>query len=321
VGKVDVVAFDKTGTLTLGRPVVRDVVALDGRDPGDILGLAAGAERFSEHPIGRAVVKAAKQKAISLPEPMDFSVLPGFGVTARVDGQHVIVGNRALLAEGGVGGTGELENKAEPLERQGQTAISVAVDGEAAGLITLTDTPRPQARTAIADLKKLGVDQVIMITGDNAGTAAMIAGELGVDRFYAEVLPQDKLRIIRDIQAGGKTVAYAGDGVNDAPALAAADIGIAMGMTGTDVALETADIGLMQDEIERVPYVLGLSRRTLRVIWQNVAFSMSVNVLSVLLGVFGVIGPVIGALMHELSALPVLANSARLINYHDEDPS
>ena len=261
-----------------------------------------------------------QQGEIKLLEPSDFTSQPGFGVTASVSQKKVVVGNRALLADRGIPWSDELNAKLEALEDQGQTVIPVAVDGEVAGLIALTDTPRPQAPTVVAELKRLGVEQVIMITGDNSGTAAIIAHDLGVDRFYVEVLPQDKLQIIRDIQAQGKRVAYAGDGVNDAPALAAAEIGIAMGVAGTDVALETADIGLMQDEIERIPYALGLSRKTLKVIWQNVAFSMSVNILSVLLGVFGVIGPVFGALMHEFSALPVLANSARLINYHDEHP-
>jgi P-type E1-E2 ATPase len=191
----------------------------------------------------------------------------------------------------------------------------VAVNGSIAGLIALADTPRSEAKTAIAELKRLGMHEIIMITGDNSRTAAGIAMELGIDRVFAEVLPQDKLKIIRDLQAGGRKVMFAGDGVNDAPALAAADIGVAMGLAGTDVALETASIGLMADEIELLPQIIDLSRKSLRVIRQNVIFSMSMNVLSLLLGGFGIIGPAIGALMHELSALPVLGNSARLINY------
>jgi Cd2+/Zn2+-exporting ATPase len=314
VGKVDVVAFDKTGTLTFGKPVVSDVISLNGADASHILGLAASAERFSEHPIGRSIVQAAVARDIHLDEPSDFAVLPGFGVTAWVAEQQVIVGNRALLAEHGVAWSAALDHRAQPLEQQGQTVIPLAIDGQVAGLIALADAPRPEARAAIAELKQLNITQVIMITGDNPRAAEMIARELGIDRVYAEALPQDKLKIIRALQAEGKRVAFAGDGVNDAPALAAADIGIAMGMAGTDVALETAGIGLMQDEIERVPHLVGLSRQTLRVIRQNVTFSMSINVLSVLLGSFGIIGPVAGALMHEFSALPVLANSARLIN-------
>lgn len=171
----------------------------------------------------------------------------------------------------------------------------------------------------VKELKQNGVKEVIMITGDNERTAAQIGQALGIDRVYAQVLPQDKLRIIRELQSQGKRVAFVGDGVNDAPALAAAEIGIAMGVTGTDVAMETADIGLMADEIERIPHMIDLSGRTLRVIRQNVIFSMSMNVLSVALGGFGIIGPALGALMHEVSALPVLANSARLINYKNRE--
>ena len=193
--------------------------------------------------------------------------------------------------------------------------MPVAINSRVAGLISLVDVPRPEAKQAIADLKRVGVGEVIMITGDNPRTAEMIAQELGIDRVYAQVLPQDKLNIIRDLQASGKTVLFAGDGVNDAPALAAADVGVAMGLQGTHLALETADIGLMTDEIERIPQIIDLSRRALRVIRQNVIFSMSWNVLSVLLSITGVIGPVFGAVMHELSALPVVGNSARLINW------
>jgi Cd2+/Zn2+-exporting ATPase len=193
--------------------------------------------------------------------------------------------------------------------------VPVAIDSQVAGLISLVDVPRPEAKQAIAELKRVGISEVIMITGDNPRTAEMIAQELGIDRVYAQVLPKDKLKIIRELQASGKTVLFAGDGVNDAPALAAADVGVAMGLQGTHLALETADIGLMADEIERLPQIISLSQNALRVIRQNVVFSMSMNVLSVILGGFGVIGPVVGALMHELSALPVLANSSRLINY------
>jgi Cd2+/Zn2+-exporting ATPase len=171
------------------------------------------------------------------------------------------------------------------------------------------------AQAAIAELKRLGIEQVVMITGDNPRAADQIARQLGIDKVYSQVLPQDKLRILRELQADGKTVAFAGDGVNDTPALAAADVGIAMGLAGSDVALETADIGLMTDEIERIPEVIAISHQALRAIRQNVIFSMSWNVLSLILSVFGVIGPVIGAIMHELSALPALGNSARIIQY------
>ena len=315
VGKVNVVAFDKTGTLTLGKPTVKEVISIDGVSAEQLLASAATAERFSEHPIGKALVAASQQRRLELGEPLEFSVLPGFGITAQVDGQRVIVGNRSLLAENGVSWSPQLDEQVASLEQQGGTVVPVAIDSRVAGLISLVDVPRPEAKQAIAELKRVGVGEVIMITGDNPRAADMIAQELGIDRVYAQVLPQDKLNIIRELQASGKTVLFAGDGVNDAPALAAADVGVAMGLAGTHLALETADIGLMADEIERLPQIISLSKNALKVIRQNVVFSMGMNVLSVILGSFGVIGPVVGALMHELSALPVLANSSRLINY------
>lgn len=315
IGKVDVVAFDKTGTLTLGKPVVKEVIPLKGVEADRLLGLAATVERFSEHPIGRSIVQAAEEKAVTVGEPADFVVLPGFGVKAKVAEQDVIIGKCALVTEHGARLSAEFEDKVKRLEQQGKTVILVMVSGEVEGLITLVDEPRPEAKAAISELKRLGVEQVLLITGDSSGTAERIAGELGVDRFYAQVLPQDKIGILRQLQAQGKKVAFVGDGVNDAPALATADIGIAMGLSGTDLAIETADICLMQDDIARVPYIIGLSRKSLNVIRLNVAFSMSVNILSVVLGSFGIIGPAVGAVMHETSALPVLANSARLVNY------
>jgi heavy metal translocating P-type ATPase len=316
IGKVTVVAFDKTGTLTYGKPVVHDIVPLNGVPQDQILSMAATTERFSEHPIGRSIVQACLDRKLSLGEPEKFEVLPGYGVTAQVDGCTVTIGNRALLVEKGISWASKLDARVCELEDQGRTVIPVAVNGEVAGLITLADTPRQEAQAAIKELKRMGIEEVIMITGDNPRTADRIAKELGIDRFFAQVLPKDKLKIIRDLQANGKKVAFVGDGVNDAPALAAADIGIAMGVGGADVALETADVGLMADEIERIPQIIELSRKSLGVIHQNIIFSMSMNVLSVFLGGFGIIGPVIGALMHESSALPVLANSARLINYN-----
>jgi Cd2+/Zn2+-exporting ATPase len=315
VGKVDVVAFDKTGTLTHGKPVVQNIVSLDGLHRDELLTLAASAERFSEHPIGRSIVQALEIKTLPLREPQEFNVLPGYGVTALIGEHQVVMGNRVLLAEQGISWSDEMETHVLRFESQGHTVVPVAINGSVAGLITLADTPRPEAKNAIAELKRLGIRDVIMITGDNPRTAEYIARELGIDRFFAEVLPQDKLKIIRSLQSEGRKVMYAGDGVNDAPALAAADIGVAMGLAGTDVALETASVGLMADEIERLPQIIDLSRKSLGVIRQNVIFSMSMNVLAVVLGGFGIIGPVVGALMHEFSALPVLANSSRLINY------
>ena len=315
VGKVDVVALDKTGTLTMGQPVVQAVISLNGMDDGLLLGLVGSVERFSEHPIGKAIVAACHEKSIVLEEPSEFKVLPGFGVTASTSQGKLVIGTRALLLENGVALAETTESGIQKLEKSGQIVIPVGLNGSVAGFITLVDQARPEAKQALADLKKMGIKEVIMITGDNPYSAERIAQEMGIDRYFAQVLPQDKLKIIRDLQAEGHKVLFAGDGVNDAPALAAADIGVAMGMGGTDVALETAQIGLMTDEIEKLPLVIGLSRQAFKVIRANVFFSMGVNLISVLLGSFGMIGPVIGAIIHEGSSVPVLANSVRLVNY------
>lgn len=315
VGKINAIAFDKTGTLTYGKPVVKQVISLNGVTEDVILSLAATTERFSEHPIGRSIVQACTDRKLAYGEPKAFTTLPGFGVTAEVANQVVTIGNRSLLMEKGIAWTPALDEKVCNLENQAQTVIPVAIDGQVSGLITLADTPRLEAKAAIEALRRLNIKKIIMITGDNPRTANLIAKELGIDQVYAEVLPQDKLRIIRDLQHEGLKVAFVGDGVNDAPALAAADIGIAMGVAGSDVAMETADIGLMADEIERIPEIIEIGRKAIGVIHQNIIFSMSMNVISVFLGGFGIIGPVFGALMHEGSALPVLTNSARLINY------
>jgi Cd2+/Zn2+-exporting ATPase len=315
VGKVEVVALDKTGTITFGRPEVTEVLALDRSSRYEVLALAASAERDSEHPLGRAIVLASQAGQLNLSAASDTVILPGFGVSARVGEQEVIVGNRALLAEHGIAISVEREAQVGTMEDQGKTVIYMAANGELVGLIALADMPRPEAQQAIAEMKRMGIREVVMITGDNPRAAQMVARAVGVDRVFAEVLPQDKLKIIRTLQAEGKRVTFVGDGINDAPALDAADVGIAMGLAGTDVALETAGIGLMADEIERLPQIIALSRQTLRIIRQNVIFSMSVNLLSVFLGGFGIIGPVFGAMVHELSSLPVLANAARLINY------
>jgi Cd2+/Zn2+-exporting ATPase len=314
-GKVDVVALDKTGTLTIGKPIVQDVISLNGIDGDTLLKLAGSVERFSEHPIGKAIVEACNLKSISLEEPADFKVQPGFGVQAITSKGKMVVGTRSLLMENGYAWTESMENQMQQLEKSGQIVITIGLNETVAGFISLVDQPRPEAKRAVDELKKMGIKEVIMITGDNPYSAARTAKEMGIDRFYSQVLPQDKLKIIRDLQAEGHKVMFAGDGVNDAPALAAADIGVAMGMGGTDVALETAEIGLMADEIERLPQIIGLSRQALKVIRANVVFSMSVNLISVFLGSFGVIGPVIGAVIHECSSVPVLANSARLVNY------
>ncbi len=318
IGRVDIVAFDKTGTLTLGEPRVTETVCFDGLGPAELLRLAASAERPSEHPLARAIVAAADAQGIETQLPDDFETTPGHGVAARIDGRQVVVGD-GMLAKNDLRLDSEAARRAELHAGQGQKVIPVAVDHTVVGLFVVADTIRPESAAAVARLKELGVRETVLITGDNARVAEGVAATLGVDRVYADALPEAKLDLIHEYQAQGLRVAFIGDGVNDAPALAVADIGIAMGDGGTAVAAETADIVLLADQLDRVPALIELSRSSLGVIKANVIFSMSWNVLSVLLSGFGVIGPVFGAVMHELSALPVVANSARLINWRSRN--
>ncbi len=219
-----------------------------------------------------------------------------------------------MLAREEIAVPASVQTRVAELASQGYTVVPVAVDRALEGLVIIADSVRAESQEAINKLRKLGIEETVLISGDNEAVAQAVGRQLGVDRVYAETLPGAKLSLIRDLQAQGKTVAYVGDGVNDAPALAAADVGIAMGTIGTNVAMETADIVLLTDKLERLPCLIALSRATLRTVRANVVFSMSVNLLSVVLSTLGVIGPVFGAIMHELSALPVIANSASLIN-------
>ena len=315
LGTVDLVAFDKTGTLTFGRPTVALVVPLDGLTPCQLMAHAAAAERYSEHPLGRAIMAQAGGCCTPIPHAHDVQVLTGFGVRARANGRAVTVGNMTLMASAGVQATAPQSARIATLEDDGMTVIPVGIDQELAGLIALRDEIRPESAAAVKALKMAGISRTVMISGDNAAAVRAVAAQAGVDEFHAHVRPEEKLALIRRLQGEGHRVAYVGDGVNDAPALAVADLGIAMGIRGTDVAIETAKVALMSDDMHSLPHLLALSKETLRTVRVNVVFSMSMNVLALVLSTLGIIGPAYGALMHELSALPVLAYSARLVSF------
>jgi len=315
IGKVDVIALDKTGTVTLGEPRLQQTLSLNGMSPLTVLAYAAGAERSSEHPLARAIVDAAHAAELDLIVPEAFQAIPGHGVCARVQGQEVAIGER-MLQQLEIAVSPEAQLQITELQAAGNTVVPVAVAGAVAGLLVIADTVREEAVETIARLKSLGVRRTVLISGDSQAVAEAVGRALDVDLVYGEILPEGKLGLVRELQSGGRrTVAFVGDGVNDAPALAAADVGIAMGGIGTNVAMETADILLLTDHLDRLPYLVDLSRVTLKTILVNVIFAMSMNLLSVALSIGGVIGPVVGAVMHEVSALPVVANSARLINW------
>ncbi len=314
--KVDTVCFDKTGTLTYGEPRLLDAIVLDGVADSELLRLAASAEKFSEHPLARALVQEADARELHVEDPGDFVALPGLGVRAQTSAGTVLVGRPDLLAEQGVAVGQALRAQATQLAAPGATVVAVAVDTRPAGLLVLQDALRPDARPTVARLNELGV-RTVLITGDNQATAQHIAAQVGLTEVHAEVLPAGKAEIVQHLQTQGANVAFVGDGVNDAPALAVADVGVAMGTAGTDLAIQTAQVSLLSDQLDKLGHLLGLSRAALHAIRQNLVFSLGVLVIAVGLSIPGILHPVTGALLHELSSIPVIANSARLIRRRD----
>jgi Cu+-exporting ATPase len=315
--KVDTVVVDKTGTLTEGRPSLRAAVALAGFTEDDVLRLAAAAESPSEHPLARSIVEGAKARGFDrLPAVEGFESDPGLGVWGRVENRQVLVGNLRLLQTRGVAAA-SLQEAAEEYRAKGQTAILVAVDGRPAGLVCVADAIKPSTPEAVAALKAAGI-RVLMLTGDNERTARAVAQELGIDEVIADVLPQDKAAIVQRLQKEGRVVAMAGDGVNDAPALSAADVGIAMG-TGTDVAMQSAGVTLLRGDLRGIAKAVRLSRATMRNIRQNLFFAFVYNALGVpvaagiLYPFFGVLlSPMIASAAMSLSSVSVIGNALRL---------
>jgi Cu+-exporting ATPase len=314
--KIDTIILDKTGTVTEGKPAITDIIAAGDISRDGLLRLAASAERPSEHPLGQAIVEGAVERGLSLSEAVGFASVTGRGIEATVDSRAILVGNPGLMEDRSIPFTG-LENEALILSREGKTPMYVAVDGKSAGIIAVADVVRPTSKAAIERLRGMGIE-VAMITGDNRETAAAIAGQLGVDRVLAEVLPQDKAAEVKKLQDGGRTVAMVGDGINDAPALAQADVGIAVG-SGTDVAMESADIVLMRPGLSDVAAAITLSKRTIHTIKQNLFWAFGYNVIGIpiaagLLYLFGgpLLNPMLAAAAMSLSSVSVLTNALRL---------
>ena len=302
---IDIVVMDKSGTLTKGEPEVTDIIA-DGIDEARLLALVAAVERESEHPLAQSIVTEAERRAVPTLRAENFESIPGHGALADVDGQRVAVGNRRLLGREGVE-LGQLGVRRQELAEGGRTAVLVAVDGRAAGLVGMADAPRPTAATAVAELRRLGAE-VVMLTGDNEATAKRIGELLGVTTVIADVLPGDKSAKVAKLQATGKKVAMVGDGVNDAPALAQADIGVAIG-AGTDVAIETADIVLMRSDPLDVAVALQIGRGTARKMRQNLGWAIGYNVIALPIAA-GVFEPAFGLVLRpEIAALSMSGSS------------
>jgi Cd2+/Zn2+-exporting ATPase len=313
LAKIDAMVFDKTGTLTLGKPrVQRSVVVGDSVGENELLRLAAAADRRSAHPLAKAVIEYVVKAGIEYPEPEEFEAIPGRGVKATVDGRSVLVGNKSLLND----------HKIEPPTDSGEagmTTVYVAVHGRTVGWLHIADQVRPEAREVIAKLRASGVKHIVMLTGDNKTTADVVAAQLGVDEVFAELLPEEKVKAIEELKRHPHRVAMIGDGVNDAPALAMADVGIAMGSGGTQVALEAADIALMTDDLWKIVLGRAIARRAYRTIQENLIFGVGVvHVLGITAALLGWIGPIQAALLHLGPDMLVFVNSVKLLRVRIE---
>jgi P-type Cu+ transporter len=314
--KVDTLALDKTGTLTTGKPALHSVVPVEGWSEDELLRAAAAVERASEHPLAAAIVSGAAQRGIEPAAASDFASVTGKGVTGSVGGRSIALGSRALMQDAGAD-PGPLEQRAETLRREGATVLFAAADGRLAGLVAVSDPVKEESADAVRQLAADGI-RVVMVTGDSATTADSVARKLGIASFEAEVLPADKVRAVKRLQAEGRIVAMAGDGVNDAPALAAADVGIAMG-TGTDVAMESAGITLVKGDLRGIVRARRLSRAVMRNIRQNLFFAFAYNSLGIpiaagaLYPFFGLLlSPMLASAAMTFSSVSVIANALRL---------
>lgn len=312
LAKVKKICFDKTGTLTYGKPEVIDTSAVS-MSGDELLALTASVESCSEHPLGKAILKSAKEKGLAISKNEGFAMTTGKGVRGNVDGRDVLAGNVKLLAENGISIPEEMIEKAEAYIHKGSTVIFTAVNSAFAGFIVLSDTLRAESREMIRSLKELGAEPVLL-TGDNENAAKNIAGELGISEVKANCLPEDKLNFVAKYgQSGG--AAMIGDGINDAPALKRANVGIAMGGVGSDIAVDAADIALVDDEVKELPHLIALSKRMMTTIKINLTFSMTLNFVAIILAITAVLNPVIGALVHNCGSVLVIINSALLLNW------
>jgi Cu+-exporting ATPase len=308
LARADVLLIDKTGTLTLGRPSISDIHSFTDVSETVLLALAASAERYAEHPLARAVCRVAQEQQIALSNPQDFTAIPGMGVQAVIDGQHISVGSRKLV---------DLEEEpaiVATLEAEGKSLLFVARAGVPIGVLAAADSLRFEVPAALAKLRQLGIQHLELLTGDNERAASALAKQVGVD-YRASLLPEDKIAIVKDYQSRGHTVMMVGDGVNDAPALAQADIGIAMGVAGTDIAIEAAHIALMRDDWSLVADVVRIARRTMRVVKGNIAFTALYNLVGLTLAALGLLPPIFAAAAQALPDVGILANSSRLLRY------
>ena len=304
---VKLVAFDKTGTLTVGEPKVVEIKTLSNHSEEDTIKYAAIAEKFSEHPLSKAIIAKANEIGMKIPDPTDFKTIPGHGVDAHYGNKHILIGRKMMETEI----SEEVNHFMSMIENEGKTAIPVAIDKNVIGVVVVADTVRESSLEAIQRLKGIGVETA-MITGDNTRTAKSIAEQIGVDEYRAELLPEDKVAVIGELKKGN-VVAMVGDGVNDAPALANSDVGFAMGAAGSDVAVETADVALLGDDLTKVEYAISLSRKAFGKMKGNIAYAFVWNVIALSLAAFGILNPVLAVILAEAGCISVVINSSLLL--------
>ena len=307
LSRADVMLIDKTGTLTLGKPQLTDIISLNGIKPNQILAMAASAERYSEHPLARALFDAMSIRKLAYMEMSGFEAKPGLGVQAKVNGKKIKVGNLRLMKA-----KSSSEEQIETLTRQGKSLLFLEVNDELVGILATSDTLRAEVPISLRTMSKMGIQKIELLTGDNESSAREITKDLGIP-YRANLLPQDKIKIVKEYQDKGHTVIMVGDGINDAPALSQADIGIAMGARGTDIAKETASIVLLRDDWRLIPQILGIAQRTMNVVKMNLIFTAVYNVVGISLAAFGILPPVLAAALQSVPDLGLLGNSSRLL--------
>jgi Cu+-exporting ATPase len=313
LAKVDTLVMDKTGTLTLGDPVVTDIKGFSGYSNEKVMAYTAAAERYSEHPLARAIIKKASEMKVAMPEPDHCTVVPGLGIEAGLDGTTILLGSREILFNRNVSIAEDVERYIREMEDEGKTVLLLAHDNEICGVISIADVIREGTVEAIADLKSMGFTDPIMMTGDNERTAKVIASLLGIKKVMARLLPEDKVKEIKELASQGKYILMIGDGINDAPALAQAHVGIAMGVAGSGAAIEASDVALMRDEWKQVPEAVRIGRDTLRIIKQNLAAGVLFNVVGISLASAGIISPAMAAVAHVMPDVLVFLNTSRLL--------
>jgi heavy metal translocating P-type ATPase len=312
MGKVDTIAFDKTGTLTNGNLIVSDVISYDENlSSNDFLSITSSVESHSEHPLGKAITAHAKEQGIQIQAVEDFIMIPGKGVSANLNRKKVLCGNPAFLIENNIELNENINTSLEMLRRQGKAVIVISYDGKCKGLITLSDTLRSTVKDMVQELKQNNTGTVLL-TGDNKQTADYFAEQADIQSVYAELLPAQKVEQIQVLQNEGRKVCMIGDGVNDAPALKTADVGIAMGTMGSDIAVEAADIALMGDDIAKIPYLKRLSNAVVKLIIINISISIVFNIAAIILSFLGLLNPITGALAHNAGSVAVVLNAALL---------